>query len=104
MVIAFSLFFLAASAIFVGCLLPAHWLPPIKHDKWLHFYAFLTLSVFARILTHSVSELIFWLIGIFSAGLLIEILQHWVPGRNFCWRDMAANTAGISLVAVTLFF
>lgn len=97
------LFFILLTAILVGCLAPAHWLPPIRHDKWLHFYAFLSLSITARLLTHSIHEFIFWLMGIFSIGLLIEILQHWIPGRNFCWRDMAANTAGIGLVALITF-
>jgi VanZ family protein len=98
-----TLFILASTAICIGCLLPARWMPPLRHDKWMHFFAFAGLSVFARLIAENASELILWFIGLLLAGLLIEILQNWVPGRKFCWRDMAANTAGIALIAMTSF-
>ncbi len=31
-----------------------------------------------------------------AAGVVIELLQFLVPGRGFCWRDVAANAAGIA--------
>lgn len=83
--------------------MPARWLPPLRNDKWMHFFAFAGLSIFARPLANTQTELAFWLFGLLLAGLLIEILQNWVPGRKFCWRDMAANTAGVSLIAATSF-
>ncbi|MFZ6816244.1 VanZ family protein [Undibacterium sp. Rencai35W] len=99
-----ALFVFASAVICVGCLVPASWLPPIRNDKWMHFIAFAGLSVLARLVVHSNEELVYWFAGLLLAGLLIEILQHWVPGRQFCWRDMAANTAGVGTIASLLFF
>lgn len=99
-----SLFILAATSICVGCLLPARWLPPIRNDKWLHFIAFAGLSVLIRPLANNAEELALCFLGLLIAGLLIEILQHWVPGRQFCWRDLAANAAGIALIAAISFY
>jgi hypothetical protein len=99
-----SLFILALSVICVGCLLPARWLPPLRNDKWMHFVAFAGLSVLIRPLANSPIELMWCFIALLIFGFLIEILQNWVPGRRFCWRDLVANAAGIALIAVFSFF
>lgn len=91
-------FIVGALAVLVGCLLPARWLPPLPNDKLLHFLAFGSLSFLAGHIATDAIRLLWWLEGLFIAGALIEILQKWVPGRCFCWRDLAANTAGIVLV------
>lgn len=96
------IFFLSgAAAVSVGCLVPARWLPPLPNDKLLHFLAYGVLAVLAIRIAGNRNELAIWLFGLFFVGWAIETLQQWVPGRSFCWRDMAANTAGI-LVAVML--
>ena len=42
-------------------------------------------------------------LGVVLAGSwFIELLQNYVPGRHFCWRDMAANLAGIACAGVVL--
>lgn len=92
-------FIVASTVVCVGCLVPASWLPPLRNDKWMHFVAFAGLSGLACLLTNGVKELAIWFLGLLMAGLLIEILQHWVPGRKFCWRDMLANTAGVGFIA-----
>ena len=104
MVLELSLFILAATLICVGCLLPARWLPPIRNDKWLHFAAYAGLSLLIRPLARTTEELTLYFLGLLIAGLVIEILQHWVPGRQFCWRDLAANAAGIAVVAMISFY
>lgn len=81
--------------------MPARWLPPLPNDKLLHFTAFGGLALLAERIARNPMEMAAWLFGLFVAGWLIECLQHWVPGRSFCWRDLAANTAGI-LVALLL--
>ena len=78
-----------------GCLAPKHWLPPLPHDKLLHFVAFGGLSLLAGRIAETQIELLTWLVGLLLAGGIIEGLQIFIPGRNFCWRDIAANTAGI---------
>ncbi|GAB3386277.1 VanZ family protein [Massilia agri] len=91
----FIVFLAASGAVALGCLLPARWLPLLPHDKFLHFIAFAGLSVLALRIEPDWLLRLCWLGGLLLAGLAIEILQKLVPGRNFCWKDMAANTAGI---------
>lgn len=91
--------------IVVGSLLPAHWLPPLPNDKYLHFAGYAILSVFTALLASNVEALFTCLTGLVLAGILIECLQHFVPGRQFCWRDILANTAGVAMIGVpSLFF
>lgn len=86
-----------------GCLVPARWLPALPNDKLLHFLAFGAMALLATRVVDDGLSLALALAALFVAGWLIEILQRWVPGRQFCWRDLAANTAGI-LIAVLLSF
>jgi VanZ family protein len=93
--------FVAAMIVIVtGCLLPSRWLPPLPNDKLCHFVAFAALTLLAARIAKSNRELLLWLCLLLLAGWLIECLQNWVPGRRFCWRDMAANAAGISSAAL----
>lgn len=89
------LFITGTALVSVGCLVPASWLPPLPNDKLLHFLAFGGLALLAARMSHNVAEQAAALIIVFMIGLGIEILQNSVPGRKFCWRDLAANTAGI---------
>lgn len=93
------LILLGTVAVSAGCLVPARWLPALPNDKLMHFLAYGGLALLAGRIAQSGSELMTWLIGLFVIGWLIECLQKWVPGRAFCWRDMAANTAGIVVAA-----
>lgn len=95
------LFVVAASAICAGCLVPNSWLPsPLPNDKFMHFAAFAVLSALALRLASGRQEAALWLLGLLVAGWLIECLQSLVPERRFCWRDLAANAAGIAAVAL----
>jgi VanZ family protein len=93
-------FLAAALGISAGCLMPARWLPPLPNDKLLHFLAFGGLALLAVRIAHSFAEQAAWLLGLVVAGWAIEMLQNFVPGRKFCWRDMGANVAGISAAAL----
>lgn len=90
----------AAMLVSGGCLVPGRWLPALPNDKLLHFSAFGALTLLAARLAPSGAALGLWLAGLLAAGWLIECLQNWVPGRRFCWRDMAANAAGVACAAL----
>jgi VanZ family protein len=93
------IFALALAGVAVGCLAPAGWLPVFKHDKLLHFLAFAMLTVLATLAVRDWAHWPWSLLALLLAGWLIEVLQKLVPGRNFCWRDMAANAGGIASAA-----
>jgi VanZ family protein len=90
----------AATALCAGCLVPNRWLPPLPNDKLLHFAGFAVLSALALRVADGRTEAALWLTGLLVGGWLIECLQALVPDRKFCWRDIAANAAGIAFVAV----
>ncbi|HYD60218.1 MAG TPA: VanZ family protein [Noviherbaspirillum sp.] len=95
------IFFVSACiAVSAGCLMPARWLPPLPNDKLLHFLTFGGLALLAARIATSNAQQVWWLAGLLVASWAIEVLQNLVPGRKFCWRDMAANAAGISVAAV----
>ncbi len=93
------LLFLGVIAVALGCLTPKHWFPTLPNDKLLHFLAFAGLTLLAGRIASNATELVAWLLGLLAAGALIEGLQVFIPGRNFCWRDIAANAAGIATAA-----
>lgn len=94
------LFILGMVSVSAGCLAPASWLPALPNDKLLHFLAFGGLGLLAGRIAGTKIELAAWLLGLLVAGWAIECLQRWIPGRNFCWRDLAANAAGIATAAL----
>ena len=97
------LFFIAGlAAVSIGCLLPARWCPPLPNDKLMHFTAFGALALISGMLTQNLQHLLWLQFALFAAGGIIELLQNWVPGRRFCWRDLLANTAGIAVATALL--
>ena len=91
---------MACAAVLVGCLVPNSWLPRLPNDKLMHFTAFGGIAALALPLAQNRTEGALWLLGLLVASWVIECLQELVPGRHFCWRDMAANAAGIGLIAL----
>ena len=91
-----------ATALSAGCLVPNSWLPRLPNDKFLHFAGFALLGALALRAAGSGPERWLWLLGVLIGGWFIECLQSLVPGRAFCWRDLAANAAGIALAAAAV--
>jgi VanZ family protein len=95
------LFIGAGLAMLGGCLVPNSWLPRrLPNDKLMHFAGFGFLTLLALRLAHDQHQRVVWMLGLLAAGLLVECLQILVPERAFCWRDVAANAAGIAVVAI----
>lgn len=90
----------ACTAVVAGCLVPNSWLPRLPNDKLMHFAAFGGIAALALPLAENRSQGAVWLVGLLVASGAIECLQELVPGRRFCWRDMAANAAGIGVAAL----
>jgi VanZ family protein len=98
-----SLFFLAF--VLAAALMPVVWFLDDKagglswfgrHDKWVHGFTFLTLSIWFTGLFHKKT---YWQIGIglLFFGLIIEACQRMLIYRTAEWTDVGANTAGIIL-------
>lgn len=96
------LFVCAASGLCIGCLVPNRWLPPLPNDKFLHFAAFAILTVLALRIAEGLAQAAWSVAGLLVGGWLIECLQGLVPDRRFCWRDMAANAAGIACAVMAV--
>lgn len=86
-----------------GCLVPNRWLPPLPNDKLMHFGAFAVLALLSIRISGTPAAAGLWLATLFIAGLIIEVLQSLLPDRRFCWRDVAANTAGIVFAACSAY-
>ncbi|WP_194724406.1 VanZ family protein [Noviherbaspirillum malthae] len=99
MVLELTVFVAVLVAVSAGCLVPAKWLPPLPNDKFMHFMAYAGLALLAGRIARTDSQHLLWLAGLLALGWVIEILQNMVPGRRFCWRDMAANAGGIAFAA-----
>ncbi|GGY54965.1 hypothetical protein GCM10007387_41750 [Pseudoduganella albidiflava] len=89
------LFLLGMIAIPLGCLLPFAWLRALPNDKLLHFTAFGSMALLGGRLVSTPLHIILVLLAVLAASWVIEVLQNLVPGRRFCWRDMAANLGGV---------
>ena len=78
----------------------------IGNDKISHFIAYSVLMANVGLLTFRNKRLL--IIGIIASvlfGVLIEIIQHFVPGRFMSFYDVLANTAGVGIgVLFTLLF
>lgn len=85
-----------ALAVMVGCLVPADRLPAwLPNDKLLHLICYAALAVPVAAVASTWTQNAAGAVILLSAGLAIEIAQHFVPGRSFCMRDMVANAAGV---------
>ncbi len=63
-------------------------------DKANHFAAFITLYILLSLAFKdlSITYKVFLLLGF---GMLIEIVQYFIPGREFSFLDVVADSVGI---------
>jgi len=70
-------------------------------DKLYHCIAFTGTTFLLLAAYQSVKQ--YWVIALMtSLGVIIEIIQYFVPGRGFSIADMVADFVGV-LVGVTVF-
>lgn len=76
---------------------------PLEHtwDKANHFIAFITLYILLSLAYQSLNIKIKALILI-GYGIFIEIVQYFIPGRDFSGLDVVADSIGI-VIGVILF-
>lgn len=90
-------------AVFILALVPMDWLLPIETtmdtrlvhgDKFLHAFTFAFLTVW---FAGQYDRGSYWKIGtgLIGFGMLIEIVQHFVPSRTSDWFDLTADVVGI---------
>lgn len=69
-------------------------------DKMLHMLIFCLLMLWPAMTARKIHHAIYTALLFFSAGLCIEIMQSFVPGRNTEALDILYNTVGIITGAV----
>ncbi len=70
------------------------------YDKLLHFSIHAANAVVAALAFPAARAYVFVLVLLFLLGPLIELLQHFVPGRDASVFDQLANTAGLLTGAI----
>ena len=66
-------------------------------DKIAHLLAYGFMGVLAFLSVRGIKRRIYLFIVIFSLGLVLEIFQIYIPGRDMSLFDILANTAGAAL-------
>lgn len=69
-------------------------------DKVWHLLAYLALFLSCSLAYSGCLQLLPRLTLLFSFSLLIEVIQHFVPRREFSLADLAANGAGLLIGAL----
>ena len=83
-------------------------LPPesgfeLKKDKLGHFLAYAALSANTLYFNRGKKSFIILLLSVWGYGLLLEMLQSLIPGRETSFFDLLANISG-SLIGVIVHF
>ncbi|MEM4247900.1 MAG: VanZ family protein [Candidatus Nanoarchaeia archaeon] len=67
-------------------------------DKSIHIFAFFILAVLVYLaIKENSGAIVFAMLFAFAYGIIIEILQLYIPGRFASLGDVAANAIGIVL-------
>lgn len=64
-------------------------------DKGIHFFGWFGIFVSLRVAMLGVGRMKESAIGLFAYSSLLEVLQSWVPGRQFEAYDLIANGLGV---------
>lgn len=94
--------------ILILTLIPGNAVPEVgifQFDKLVHFFIFGMLMLLSSyglkkvldLKSKPVNYLMLTTLYSVSFGIMIEILQRFVPGRNFSYADIIANTIGVAI-------
>lgn len=93
------------TAVIAGCVLafsPAEaGLQPQLNDKFLHTTGFFVMACLAH-LAHPYAKKMYPIIGLAILGLMIELVQAYLPYREFSLWDWCADLLGVALYYQTL--
>ena len=79
----------------------------VGNDKISHFIAYSILMTNIGLLTYEYKlQFKLGVIGAVLFGIVIEVIQHFVPGRYMSFYDVLANSAGvlIGVIFIILFY
>jgi len=77
---------------------------PLEHtwDKANHFIAFMTLYVLLS-LAYKYLSILMKIALLLAFGMQIEIVQYFIPGREFSLLDVVADSVGIAIGIVVYY-
>jgi len=85
-------------------------LTPISHpvstlcwDKINHLAAYLCLGLLSDMAISAGSRLVLKLFALLSYSVMIETIQHFIPGRHFSVFDITANALGLLAAGLLIY-
>lgn len=76
----------------------------VGNDKISHFIAYSTLMLnIGLIVFPDRKKIVIGLISVILLGVIVEVLQHFVPGRFMSIEDVYANSLGVLLGTILTF-
>ena len=90
--------------IIIGSLIPHGVRIPGFHgaSKSIHFLAYFIVAISAAFIVNSNIELVIYLISIVIVSGLIEIIQHYIPGRYASVTDFIVNILGVTSAGIII--
>ncbi|MBD3241636.1 MAG: hypothetical protein GF331_13685 [Chitinivibrionales bacterium] len=93
-----ALLILYTFAIVAVSVLPRTELPGHGHmDKIGHFIAYFGLAILAWQVMPNLRLRLLAAVGAVGLGGLLEVVQHFIPGRSASYADAAVNTLGVAV-------
>ncbi len=97
------IFYITAFAVFILAIVNNDHIPinSIYADKIKHISAFFTLSLLLNKASSTLAHRFRNIIALLLFGLLIEVIQYFIPTRDSDWMDVLADFVGIMFFQVS---
>lgn len=76
----------------------------VYKDKIVHLAAYFVMGIFAWTAVTTMKRKLYLLFSSVLLGVVLELVQEFVPGRSMDVADAAANTAGVVLAYIVCRF